>query len=551
MLLNKKEKSYRPALSEIWLQKLRRLIYRSKAYQLTLKKKPHLDIKVSSGVSFSQDADAAQKIIKDQFVFSGRVYEKGASPWQASPQNLPWQRYIHSHAWLADLCQQGTAEALIKARQLVSNWMEQNALWSDPAWRADVVADRLVMWMVFQRHLTQSADETFVKGFYTSFSMQASHLARSFCRGLKGLDLLRALRGKLYLALFVAGFDRGRDKVLLALSEQLDQQILADGGHISRSPSDLLETLAFALEVKAVLDAEKIEVPDGVHRAIDRMAPMVRTLRHADGALALFHGAQEEDKQQIDALLEQTGNQGSALSDARHSGYQRIEAGQTVLIMDVAAPPSLDVQAHGHAAPLSFEFSCGDERVLVNCGAMIGGEASWQDALAATAAHNTLTVDDKNCLHLRAGGGIIPREIEVSSKRFEENGEVLIDARHDAYRETFGLIHERSVYVNKVGTDIRFEDKLVGTGGDHFAISLHLHPDVQASIVNEGQAALLKLPSGTGWHLRVQGGKLDMRDSIFVGSSSQIRQTDQIVIQGPLRGDGCDVKWRLSRIGGL
>lgn len=551
MLLNKKEKSYRPALSEIWLQKLRRLIYCSRAYQLTLKKKSQLDLTVPTGLSFSHDPETAQKVIKDQFSFAGRVYEKGASPWLASPQDIPWQKYVHAHSWLADLSQHATAEALIKARQLVSNWIEQTPLWSDPAWRADVIADRLVMWMVFHPHLTQSADETFVKTFHTSFSMQASHLSRSFCRGLKGLDLLRVLRGQLYLALFIAGFEKNRDSVLAKMSVQLDQQILADGGHISRSPSNLLETLAFALEVKAVLEGAKVEVPDGLHRAIDRMAPMVRTFRHADGALGRFHGAQEENKQQIDALLEQTGNQGSALSDARHSGYQRIEAGQTVLIMDVAPPPTLEVQDHGHAAPLSFEFSCGDERVLVNCGAMIGGDANWQDALAATAAHNTVTVDDKNCLHLRSGGGIIPREIEVSSKRFEENGEVLIDARHDAYRETCGLIHERSVYVNKVGTDIRFEDKLVGTGGDHFAISLHLHPDVQASIVNEGQAALLKLPSGTGWHLRVQGGKLDMRDSIFVGRAGQIRQTDQIIIQGPLRGEGCDVKWRLSRIGGL
>lgn len=551
MLLNKKEKSYHPALSEIWLQKLRRLIYRSKAYQLTLKNKSHLDINVLSAVSVAQDADNAQRMIKDQFVFAGRTYEKGASPWKANQTDQAWQNYIHSHAWLADLCQQGSAEALIKARQLVSNWIEQNALWSDLAWGADVVADRLVMWMVFHPHLTQSADETFIKSFYTSFSQQASHLSRSFCRGLTGVNLLRALRGKLYLALFVAGFDKNRDKVLSRLADQLDQQILADGGHVSRSPSTLLHTLAFALEVRAVLDAEQIEVPDGIHRAIDRMAPMVRTMRHADGTLALFHGGQEENKQQIDALLEQTGNQGCALSDARHSGYQRIEAGQTVLIMDVAAPPMLDVQPHGHAAPLSFEFSCADERVLVNCGAMIGGDANWQDALSATAAHNTVTVDDKNCLQVRAGGGVIPRDIEVSSKRFEENGEVLIDARHDAYRQTFGLIHERSVYVNKVGTDIRFEDKLVGMGGDRFAISLHLHPDVQASIVNEGQAALLKLPSGTGWHLRVQGGTLEMRDSIFVGRSAHIRQTDQIVIQGPLRGEGCDVKWRLSRIGGL
>ncbi|MDV7339802.1 heparinase II/III family protein [Terasakiella sp. A23] len=550
MVLNKKENIHRPPAWHKWLQKLRAHLYRSPLYLVTLKKKNHLNVDGMPDMLSAGRVERGQNIFTGQFPFAGRLYQGEDTPWTVAQDDEAWQAHIHGYNWLADLCATNQPEALVKARHFLSSWLDLHGVWTQLAWRADVMGDRLVSWMGFAQKLTHSADETFTKPFYNSLSLQASHLARSYFKDLSGLRLLRALRGQLYIALFLEGFDKNLPRVLARLNQEFDQQVLADGGHVSRCPTSLLDLLALALEIKQVLELRKVELPDQLTRAIDRMAPMVRTLRHTDGGLALFHGAQEGDAGTIDQLLEQTGNQGQPLSDARHSGFQRIEAGKTVLLLDVASPPDITLHPHGHAAPLSFEISCGEERLLVNCGAVIGGDPNWQEALAATAAHNTLTVDEKNCQQLIHGGGIVPREISVSSTRFEEDGQVLIDAKHDAYRESLGLIHERSVYVNKMGTDIRFEDKLTGTGGNSFAISLHLHPEVQASLVQDGQAALLKLPSGAGWHLRVQGGKLEMRDSIYVGNPGQMRHTDQIIIQGPLRGEGADIKWRLSKIGG-
>ncbi|NVK18621.1 MAG: heparinase II/III family protein [Methylocystaceae bacterium] len=546
-----KKNIHHSALSHRWLQKLRAHIYRSPLYLVTLKKKNHLDVTDFPVFLRQGKTQDGKQILSEKFPFAGRVYEGGATPWTVAQDDDVWQTYVHGYQWLADLCALEDPHALVKARHLLSEWLDLHGVWTPLAWQSDVMGDRLVSWMSYADQLTVSADEPFKKSFFNSLSMQASHLSRSFCKGLTGYRLIRALRGQVYIALFLQGFQKGFDKALSRLMVEFDEQILADGGHISRSPTILLHMLSFALELKQVFEAQKIELPDALNRAIDRMAPMIRTLRHGDGALALFQGGQASEKMQIEELLEQTGNQGHALSDARHSGYERIEAGQSVLIMDVAAPPFAPDYRNGHAAPLSFELSLGEERLLVNCGAVLGGDPSWQEALGATAAHNTLSVDDKNCLQLLHGGGVAKREIKVSYQRFEENGQVLIDAKHDAYFDAFGLIHERSVYINKVGTDVRFEDKLVGMGGNHFAISLHLHPDVQASLVQDGQAALLKLPSGAGWHLRVQGGKLDLRESVYISNPGQMRHTDQILIQGPLRGEGADIKWRLSKIGGV
>jgi len=536
-------------LWQTWLQKLRAHIYRSPLYIVTLKRKKLGTFQSLPDFLKDGDQSHAQSILSGQFPFAGRIYQTKTEPWTIAQDDQAWQNSVHGFGWLNDLLSLEGETAVLKARQLISSWLDLHGVWTPLAWRADVMGDRMVFWILHAPKLVSSADETFAKSFHDSLSLQASHLSRSYFKDLTGAPLLHALRGQLYVALYVPGFEKSYQKTFDRLILELDQQILPDGGHISRCPSVLIEVLKLCLEMIGVLEHQKIEVPEIVLRCVDRVAPMVRTLRHADGCLGLFHGGQEGHSDQIDMLLERSNNQGQALSDARHSGFQRIEAARTVVLMDVAAPPDIHMHAHGHASPLSLEMSCGAERLLVNCGAVIGGDPNWQGALAATAAHNTLTVDEKNCVQLLEGGGVASNAISVSYKRFEENGQTLIDASHDGYKETLGLLHQRSVYINKTGDDIRVEDSLVGSGGEAYAISLHLHPDVDASVVQNGKAALLKLRSGAGWHLKVKGASLKLKESIYVGEPGQMRHTDQIIIQGPLRGEGVSVNWRLSRIG--
>ncbi len=549
MSLKKNENIHQPTCWKKWLNKVRAHVYRSPLYLVTLKKKKQLEIPPFPAVLMQPDLKNARNLLAGKFPFAGRLYQSDDQPWTTAQDDEAWQSWVHGFGWLHDLCAHEDPQAIVLARQWIRGWIDLHGVWTQTAWRADVMADRLIHWMACAHKLTQTADEDFLLAFNTSLSLQASHLMRSYFRDLSGYALLRALKGQLYVGLLLKGYHKSLNRVEMRFSSELERQILPDGGHVSRSPQVMVLLLAMVLELMESYRVLQRECPDALRLSVDRLAPMIRSLRHGDGGLALFHGSQEGEAAFIEHLLDQTGNHGKALGDARHTAYQRVEAAQTVMIMDVGVPPFMDIHRAGHAAPLSFELSCEDERILVNCGSVLGGDPSWQEALGATAAHNSVTVDDKNCLTLFHGGGVQAREISVSSKRYEENGEVLIEAEHDAYKEQMGLICTRSVYVSKTGNDIRVEDRLTGSGGSHYAISLHLHPDVHASLVQDGQAALLKTQHGTGWHLRIQGGKLEMKESIYVGNPGQMRHTDQIIIQGPLRGEGMCVKWRLSRLG--
>src|SRR6185437_3000176 len=96
------------------------------------------------------------------------------------------------------------------------------------------------------------------------------------------------------------------------------------------------------------------------------------------------------------------------------------------------------------------------------------------------------------------------------------------------------------------GEDLRGEDRLTGRAGQGFAIRFHLHPAVQASLTQDGNAVLLRLPGGIGWRLRTQGAVLSIAESIYAGDGST-KKTRQIVLDGHVGSNGATVKWALRR----
>src|SRR4029450_1013680 len=74
------------------------------------------------------------------------------------------------------------------------------------------------------------------------------------------------------------------------LAEELERQILPDGGHISRNPGALIELLVDLLPLRTAFTARNIPPPAALLNAVDRMMPMLRFFRHGDGNFAPFNG---------------------------------------------------------------------------------------------------------------------------------------------------------------------------------------------------------------------------------------------------------------------
>ncbi len=178
------------------------------------------------------------------------------------------------------------------------------------------------------------------------------------------------------------------------LIEELRRQILPDGGHISRNPGALIELLVDLLPLRQLFSARQLQPPQALNNAIDRMMPMLRFFRHADGNFAQFNGMGPTSVDLLATVLAYDDARGAPVSNAPHSGYQRIDAGSTALLMDTGRPPPLALSQEAHAGCLSFELSWKAHRLVVNCGLPAVNKENWRQVARATAAHSTVTFND-------------------------------------------------------------------------------------------------------------------------------------------------------------
>jgi uncharacterized heparinase superfamily protein len=332
--------------------------------------------------------------------------------------------------------------------------------------------------------------------------------------------------------------------------QEVQAQILTDGGHVSRSPAALAEALSVLVDIRRALMAAKYPVPEKLQHAIDRMSPALRFFRYADKGLALFHGARKGNTEFLDTLLVHANARGKALKSLPHSGYERITQGRSVLFMDSGSPAAPPYDKARHAAPLAFEFAHGKDRLFVNCG-MHPVSEDWQDVLRGTAAHNTACINYRNAYEARHDGSIRRKSGTVTCERQESDDACLLDGSHDGYAALNGILHRRRLFLTQGGGKLSGEDSFtcsVGLGTPaEIALRFHLHPRASVSLTREGTEALILLPGGTGWRFLHRGGALSLEDSVYLGSGSKPRKTKQLSLTGMMQSDFAQIKWSLVK----
>jgi uncharacterized heparinase superfamily protein len=248
----------------------------------------------------------------------------------------------------------------------------------------------------------------------------------------------------------------------------------------------------------------------------------------------------------VELVLAQTPRGGRVASVLGDGGFQRLQAGRSVLIVDCGAPPAPGIDRLSHAGTLSMELSVGKDRMIVNCGAYPSGGPEWHDAVRATAAHSTLVIADISSSELKPQGlGRRPEAVEL--QRQEANGAHWLEASHDGWKKPFGALHRRRLYMAESGEDIRGEDAVEAAQPQPFTVRFHLHPNVSASLQQDGEAVLLRLPTAGGWRLRADGARISLEESVYLGGPEP-RRTEQVVLTG--HTDGVQhVKWAITKVG--
>jgi len=549
-------------LTQRVMRRLLQPLYRSRLYGFTLGRRSSGELAAVPTEAWPVDSRPGLALLNGEFRFGTELVKNPKPLHNPLGAGDMWQRQMASFVWLDSLRALGGPAARQFARQVILAWFTDTATYDSLTWSADLLSARLRRCLVNSAFLETNSDALFRAHLLRPLNRQAEHLSRVLPDGLNGAALLKASVALMLAGSLLPQGEKWLRKGGAILDRELHAQILPDGGHVERSPSVMLELLRHLLDLHHVLTLTDRKLPDQLLSTIGNLASALKLLTHPDGGLALFNDSTEEDATAVMLTIMRADAAGGVeardLAQLPQTGFQRMVAGRSVLIADTGVPPPHGLDTHAHAGTLSFEFSHGAERLIVNCGAHPSAP-EWRQVQRATAAHSTLVVDDTNSSmllppHGPVGGGLAltPRSVVVR-REATEAGQWL-DARHNGYDEPFDLIHRRCLFLSADGLELMGEETLSGRGGRSFALRFHLHPGVQVSVTQSSQAAFLKLNAhgasgGGGWRLRVQGGALSLTDSIYLGQSGMVRRAQQLVVQGAIEDDTTQVKWALQKEG--
>jgi len=503
------------------------------------------------------------------FLFAGHQVQAPDLPiWDLEAPDSAFEAELHGFGWLDDLAAAGDAPARRAAQAWTCDWIARYGTGRGPGWTPDLAGRRLIRWTGHAFFLVSGQDKATGDIFYRALAQHTLFLGRRWQAAAPGLPRFEALTGLIHAGTALEGMDGYAAPAARALERECDAHIGEAGDLVTRNPEELLEVFTLLTWAADALREAGIDAPS-LGAATARIAPTLRTLRHADGSLARFHGGGQGLEGRLDTALAASGV--TARRDGGLAmGYARLNAGRTSIVIDAAPPPAGAASAGAHASAMAFELTSGRRPVIVNCGPGASFGAEWRRAARATPSHSTLVVDGVSSARLGGAGAEAewlrqaPRHVPVQMSHAPDG--VLFEGGHDGYARRYGLTHARTIEMTSDGRGVagedmllaldpgarrRFDAALTGTGmqGVPYEIHFHLHPEVDANIDLGGAAVSLALRSGEIWVFRTDArADIALKPSVYLEKSrTSPRATKQIVLSGRALEYAGRIRWSLAK----
>ena len=390
-----------------------------------------------------------RQLLAGNYLFAGHLIEaKGVRLWDIDAPDTMFEAETHGFVWLDDLAAVGDPQTRDLASDWLWSWIDRYGTGKGPGWTPDLTGRRIIRWIHHALFVLRGQDKDASEAFYRSLAHQTIFLNRRWHKATSGLPRFEALTGLIYAGLALEGMEKHVSPAVKALERECRTQVDDQGGIPTRNPEELLEVFTLLTWTAAALLETDHRVGREHAAAIERIAPTLRTLRHADGGLARFHGGGRGIEGRLDAALAASGVKDRHF-DGLAMGYARLSAGRTSIIIDAAAPPGARASGNAHASTLAFELTSGRRPLVVNCGSGAVFGAEWRRAGRATPSHSTLSIEGYSSSRFGASTAKtdmlvdVPRNVPVQLSQASDG--VRFEGGQDGYVKTHGLTHARTL----------------------------------------------------------------------------------------------------------
>jgi len=543
------------SLAERLGQMAHRLSWRTPLHRLRLRGRSPLQLLDVPADPIPGSAAAGRALLDGRMVLGGE--EVALDRLDRHCASAAFDDHLQSFAWVRDLAAAtGRADGAPLAEALMRRWLKAHgAAVGDPAWRPDLWGWRILFWTAYAPFfLSGGEDEAYRREVLHALARGARHLDRAADGAAGGLPRVAAWAGVIAAGLLIPGGDARVGHGEAGMARALGLATHEDGGLVSRLPAEQLALVELLGQLRAVYEVRARPPSGAVARALTNGVSALEQATMGDGGLGSWGGGRPIAGARIAGAIAASGVRPGVRAEAHDWGFQRLRCGPTTLVMDVAPPPQGTLGRGAGASTLAFELSVGKQRLVVNCGGAAGLPRALAQGLRTTAAHSTLVLGDTNSTALHEDGTIGRGVGEVELQRSLVEAGQRIEAAHDGYSRRFGLVHRRRLTLAPDGALLDGEDRLAPAGrrrrgGDSVAAVLrfHLHPDVRAAMVEDGQTASLRLPEEDGWVFRTRLGALSLEDSLWIDADGHPHATQALAVTVETPATGVAIAWSFRK----
>ena len=268
-------------------------------------------------------------------------------------------------------------------------------------------------------------------------------------------------------------------RAIKLLKEQLEEQILEDGGHYERSYMYHQIILGRLLESISLSEANpkvwNIDIINFLKEKAQRMVSWMLTMSDNGKIFQRFNDSIEGISPTTSELIRFSNKLDlvpTKLIKLSDSGYRVLKENNLIITANVGSITPSYQPGHSHADSLSFTLHLDDKPIIVDPGISTYENSKQRYLERSTSYHNTISIQEKNNNEVwsafRAGRRAKVNLIEDSSQNLE--------AEHNGYRY-LNSTHRRSWKVGNskifISDYLESPKKIIGT------FNLHLHPEIE------------------------------------------------------------------------
>ena len=540
------------------------LICRSKSNtELILETEPRSIGKISAG----------RQMVEGKINLAGQVFQQTDEVWNFKTNKKDFHNKLHSFDWVDDLAALASVEARRFGQNWLYFWMNKYSSGFGPGWTPELTGRRLVRWMHHYLFLTQGCSKTNLKKFNLLLARQAKFLSKRAMKASAGLPRFEALLGLIYAGCYLKNMEKFIEPATVALADECHRLINGEEIVFSRNSQDILNIFTILIWAKLALKDSNWN-PSVTHlETIEKLAPILRNLRHSDAGLPRFHGSCGDVDGQLDQALSNAESR-EISSHETSVGFAKLSKSRTTVVIDAAPPPMGKKAVRADASTLAFEMVSGQRRIFTSCGPgyLFGPDLSFEGR--KTNSHCAVYVDNQNSSEFRDIEGwlqpvkkvIINGPRNVPKEISNEEGTGIFEGAHDGYVKSHGLTHVRKLKLSQDGQSLEGEDLMIAIEDSHkrqfdkisrknssnqmsLKAAFHLHPDVAVRMDQENNLTSLALKNGEVWIFNYSLNlHLHLEPTIyFENGLFEPLESKKLILSADLLDYGTRIKWSLAR----